>query len=186
MNANLKAEQQAASSACSADAQYFDSGAHRLFGWYHRPQPGTPVPFGVVVCKPFGYEAICAHRSVRAFADATASLGAPTLRFDYAGTGDSSEIDRQSNQIEIWIQDVIAAVDELRRISGVRRVYLLGIRLGALLAALAASRYSAVAGLILVAPILSGRRYTRELRTMRLASTIGAEPAGGNGDTTAD
>jgi alpha-beta hydrolase superfamily lysophospholipase len=169
-----------------ADALYFDSGAHRLFGWYHRPHPGKPTPFGVVLCKPFGYEAVCAHRSVLAFADAAASLGAPTLRFDYAGTGDSSEIDPPSNQLEIWIQDVIAAVEELRRISGVRRVYLLGFRLGALLAALAASRCSAVAGLILIAPILSGRRYVRELRTMRLASTIGAEPPGGTGaDATA-
>jgi hypothetical protein len=69
-------------------ALYFDSGAHRLFGWYHRPSIDKAADFGVVVCKPFGYEAICAHRSIRVFAEAAASLGAPTLRFDYAGTGD--------------------------------------------------------------------------------------------------
>jgi pimeloyl-ACP methyl ester carboxylesterase len=162
-----------------ADALYFDSGAHRLFGWFHRPHPGKIADFGVVVCKPFGYEAICAHRSVRAFSDAAASLGAPTLRFDYAGTGDSSEIDSRADQLEIWIQDVIAAIGEVRRLSGVHRVYLLGFRLGALLATLAAGRCDAVAGLILVAPIISGRRYVRELRTMRLAASMGSESSGG-------
>jgi alpha-beta hydrolase superfamily lysophospholipase len=161
-----------------ADALYFDSGAHRLFGWYHRPHPDKTANFAVVVCKPFGYEAICAHRSVRAFSDAAASLGAPTLRFDYAGTGDSSEIDPQADQLEIWIQDVIAAVGEVRRVSGLQKVYLLGFRLGALLATLAAGRCDAVAGLILVAPIISGRRYVRELRTMRLAASMGSESLG--------
>ena len=39
---------------------------------------------GVVICNPFGYEAICSHRSVRTFAEAAAAAGAPTLRFDYA------------------------------------------------------------------------------------------------------
>jgi len=162
-----------------ADALYFDSGAHRLFGWYHRPHPDKRANFAVVVCKPFGYEAICAHRSVRAFSDAAASLGAPTLRFDYAGTGDSSEIDPRADQLEIWIQDVIAAVGEIRRLSGLHRVYLLGFRLGALLATLAAGRCDAVAGLILVAPVISGRRYVRELRTMRLAASMGSESSGG-------
>ena len=162
-----------------AEALYFDSGPHRLFSWYHKPYSGKTTTFGVVICKPFGYEAICAHRSIRAFADATASIGAPTLRFDYAGTGDSTDIDLRVDQLEIWIQNVIAAVDALRSLSGVQRVYLLGFRLGALLAALASARCSAVAGLILIAPILSGRRYVRELRTMRLAASMGSKAPSG-------
>jgi alpha-beta hydrolase superfamily lysophospholipase len=112
---------------------------------------------------------------MRSFADAAAALGIPTLRFDYAGTGDSSEIDPDADQIEIWIQDVVAAVREVRRISGAQRVYLLGFRLGALLAMLASDRCEAVAGLVLVAPIVNGRRFVRELRTMRLAATMGIE-----------
>jgi alpha-beta hydrolase superfamily lysophospholipase len=158
------------------DALYFDSGKHRLFGWIHKPPPGRSTDSAVVVCKPFGYEAICSHRGVRAFADAAASLGLPTLRFDYTGTGDSSEIDPAADQLEIWTSDVVAAVHEVRRLTGARRIYLLGFRLGALLAMLASARCDAIAGLVLVAPIVNGRRFVRELRTMRLAATMGAEP----------
>jgi len=129
-----------------------------------------------VVCKPFGYEAVCAHRSVRAFAETAASLGVPTLRFDYMGTGDSSEIDPQADQLEVWSKDVIAAVAELQRLTGVEQVHILGFRLGALLAVLAAGQCKAVTGLILVAPIISGRRYLRELRMTQLAGSIVSDP----------
>jgi alpha-beta hydrolase superfamily lysophospholipase len=112
---------------------------------------------------------------VRSFAESAAKIGVPTLRFDYSGTGDSAELDPRADQLEKWVQDVIAAAAELRRIGGVERVYLLGFRLGALLATLAAARCRTISGLILVSPILSGRRYLRELRTVRLASSIGAE-----------
>jgi alpha-beta hydrolase superfamily lysophospholipase len=164
-----------------ADALYFDSGKHRLFGWLHQPAATNVARIGLVVCKPFGYEAVCAHRSVRAFSEAAANLGVPALRFDYAGTGDSAELDPEADQLEVWVQDVIAAVDALRRFADVERVYVLGFRLGALLATLAAIRCQDVSGLMLVGPIISGRRYLRELRMTRLAAAIGAAPAESSG-----
>src|SRR5271166_6579701 len=177
MSADPVIEHEITPTARLADALYFDSGDHRLFGWLHRAPTGKSANTGLVVCKPFGYEAVCAHSSVRAFAETAASLGVPTLRFDYRGTGDSSEIDPQDDQLEVWTKDVIAAVAELQRLTGVEQVHLLGFRLGALLATLAASRCKAVTGLILVAPIISGRRYLRELRTTQLAASIGSDLA---------
>ena len=162
-----------ATGAGSAVPLYFESAAHRLFAWLHRPAVQAAPGLGLVICKPFGYDALCAHRSMRAFAEAAVQLGVPALRFDYRGTGDSDDTDPAADQIDLWRQDVVAAVSELRRQTGVQRVCLLGFRLGALLAILAAAGSEAVEAVMVVAPVLSGRRYLRELRTTQLAA---AEP----------
>jgi len=165
------------------EAIYFDSGEHQLFGWLYTPPADATAKLGLVICKPFGYEALCSHRGLRAFAEAAAACGIATLRLDYLGTGDSEEIDPQADQLSAWTRDVISAVDELRRRTAVQHVCLLGVRLGALLAALAARDCAAVTSLILIAPIVSGRRYLRELRTNRMFASLldaqlaGAEPA---------
>lgn len=157
-----------------AEPFYFDSGNHKLFGWLHHPYGDKRSNIGLVICKPFGYEAMCSHRSVRVLADAAAAIGVPSLRFDYLGTGDSANIAPDADQLEVWSKDVAAAAYELRRRTGVAHVCLLGIRLGALLAMIAARQCEILAALILVAPVISGRRYLRELRTLRLAASLGA------------
>ena len=48
------------------------------------------------------------------------------------------EIDPQADQLEVWTRDALAAAQELRRRSGVTQICFLGVRLGALLATLAA------------------------------------------------
>jgi dienelactone hydrolase len=178
MNANAPAGTAATEGPAAQQPIYFPSGEHRLFGWLHLPA-GATSGWGVVVCKPFGYEALCAHRSVRAFADAAAAIGMPALRFDYAGTGDSADIDPGAGQIDLWTGDIIGAVAELRRLTGVSRVCLLGFRLGALLSVLA-SRQCPVDALALVAPVLSGKRYLREIRTLQMAADA-AEAANSSG-----
>jgi alpha-beta hydrolase superfamily lysophospholipase len=154
----------------TAQPLYFSSGAHRLFGWLHCIPNDVPRSLGLVICKPFGFEAMSAHLSVRAFAEAAADLGIPTLRFDYGGTGDSEDLEPAADQLDAWLQDVVAAIHELQTRSGVEQVCLLGIRLGALLAVIAASRTPQVKALIAVAPVISGKRYIRELRTFELAA----------------
>src|SRR5579871_3803249 len=147
---------------------YFSSGDNRLFGWVHAPAQ-TASDLGVVICSPFGYESICSHRSVRAFAESIAGLGFPTLRFDYAGTGDSADTDENDDQLTFWVNDVLAAIAALRRATRVNRICLMGIRLGSLLAALASSQSELVDSLILIGPVLSGRKYVRELRMTQMA-----------------
>jgi alpha-beta hydrolase superfamily lysophospholipase len=139
-----------------------------------------PPKFGLVICKPFGFEALCGQRSVRTFAEAATDQGVPALRFDYHGTGDSANIDAGADQIETWVQDILAAVEELRRRTGVERVGLVGLRLGALLATLAAARSTAISALFLISPVVSGKRYLRDLRTARLASLLGIEAEEGS------
>ncbi len=155
----------------SREPLYFSAGGHQLFAWLHSPAAGVRVAdVGMVICKPFGYESICANRSMREFADAAAALGLPSLRLDYAGTGDAEDLPPGSDELATWTQDILAAVQELQRRTGVTRICLLGIRLGALLASLAAARSRAVSALVLIAPVIDGRRYLRELRRVQLAA----------------
>ncbi len=160
------------------EALYIPSGDRQLFGWLHRPPGVIPARWGLVICKPFGFEALCGHRSMRAFAGMASGLGIPVLRFDYLGTGDSEEIEESADQIEVWTRDIVNAVAELRRRTGVAQVCLLGFRLGALLSVLAA-RQCQVDALALVAPVLSGRKYLREARTAQLAAEAAEAALGG-------
>ena len=164
----------AAMARVSAEPLCFPSGGRGLFAWLHSPARPDASGIGVVICKPFGNEALCSHRTVRVLAETVADLGIPALRFDYAGTGDSAELDPSSDQIHAWVSDIVAASSELQRLTGVQRVCLVGFRLGAALAALAALQCDHIGGLVLCAPVVSGRRYLRELRTTRLASLIAA------------
>ena len=116
------------------------------------------------------------------FAETIADAGIPALRFDYLGSGDSADIDENSDIVKRWTQDVISAVRELRHRTGVERVCVLGIRLGALLAALAAAECRMIESLILVGPVVSGRRYVRELRMTQLAGTAMSGIASPDGD----
>jgi alpha-beta hydrolase superfamily lysophospholipase len=162
-----------AQSGASAQPIYFGATEYRLFGWLH---PAAKAEIGVVLCQPFGYEAICAHRGTRAFAEAIAAAGIPALRFDYLGTGDSAEIDPQADQLQTWTRDVLIAAEELQLKTGVKQICLLGFRLGAMLAALAAAQSKSVTSVIAISPIKSGRRYLRELRTLRMAASMSADP----------
>jgi alpha-beta hydrolase superfamily lysophospholipase len=179
-------ELQGATAGAAAEPQYFPSGNYNLFGWLHWPGKEATANVGVVICKPFGFESMSGHLSLRTFAETAAELGIPTMRFDYVGTGDSDDLDPGADQIDAWVRDVVAAVNELQRRTGVERVCLLGFRLGALLAALAAPQCKCVSALIAVAPIINGGRYLRELRTFELAAArfaaaqedVAAAPAG--------
>jgi alpha/beta superfamily hydrolase len=166
---------------------YFDSGCETLFGWLHPALSATASAVGVVICNPFGYEAVCAHRSVRVFAETFAAAGMPTLRFDYFGSGDSSGAIQEENLIARWCDDILSAIEFMKRITGVRRICLIGVRLGALLAELVANR-NHVDFLVAVAPVTSGRRYIRELRAFQAAAdnrtpaVAVADPASPAGD----
>lgn len=135
----------------------------RCFGWLH-PANGR---HGVVLCNPFGYDALCTHRGWRRLAERIAARGMPVLRFDYPGAGDSLGDEEDPVRVEAWIDSIVAAVRYLRERTGVQQVSLCGLRLGATLAALAGERIGDIDGLVLLSPALSGRDYLRELRAHR-------------------
>ena len=151
-------------------------------GWLH-DAPGTR---GVVLCAAHGFEEFGARRGWRMLAETLAAAGLPTLRFDYAGTADSLGDEQDPERLAAWRASIAGAIDALRRTTGVREVYLVGLRLGALLAADVAARSGDVAGVALLAPPLSGRAYGRELAALSAmmappgaSSTVADEPLDG-------
>jgi alpha/beta superfamily hydrolase len=116
---------------------------------------------GVVICGPLGEEALNAYRAQVFLAENLAQAGFPTLRLSYYGTGDSTGEDDEPNRFRAWIDSILAAVRWMRSSCGVESVTLCGVRIGAALAAIAASECDAVHELILLAPV-TGRRFLRE------------------------
>jgi pimeloyl-ACP methyl ester carboxylesterase len=134
------------------------------FGWYHRGS----ADLGVVLCGPHGYEELCVHRHWRELARDLSAHDLPTLRFDYPGTGDSTGDDEMPYRVQAWLDGIRAAIAALRRLSGVDRVALVGLRIGALLAAAAAEQEGELAALVLLAPPGSGKACIRELRALAM------------------
>ena len=145
------------------------------FGWLHQPKDLRAAAC-VVLCNPFGYEALSAYRSARELADALAASGVAALRFDYPGTGDSSGNEDDPLRWRAWLDSIKAAVTLLREESGASRVTLCGLRLGATLAALAAQELGGVDDLVLLMPVISGKAYIRELE-LQQHTWLGAQRA---------
>ncbi len=137
-------------------------------GWLH----AGPGATGVVLCAPWGHEAMWSHRAWRHLAADLASAGMPVLRFDYPGCGDSAGTDEGPDRLSACAHSIVRAAQTLRAHTGVERVVLCGLRLGATLAVLAAEAMAADGGqrpdgLILLAPPVTGRTYLRELRALQ-------------------
>lgn len=163
-----------------AEPTIFRGGPGRqLAGFYHAPAEGHARSPGVVLCNPLGYEAMSAHRTIRHLAERLGAAGLPALRFDYRGTGDSSGSPRDPRIVAAWVDDVRAAVRELRERSGARSVALVGMRFGASLATVAAGEESDVEALVLWAPVVSGRAQVRALRAFRMLKEPKAKRADG-------
>jgi alpha-beta hydrolase superfamily lysophospholipase len=138
-----------------------------LFGFFHPPH-GVARTSAVVLCNPFGYESLCAHRAYRHLAEHLAAAGFPVLRFDHHGTGDSSGDDGDQGRVRAWIDGIHRAIEAVKARAHVATVSLFGVRLGATLAAIAGSERNDVDDLVLWAPLVSGKAYARELRAFRL------------------
>ena len=133
------------------------------FGWLHVPAAAVSAKTAVLLCPALGDEGLTAHSHFRRLAQSLAQAGYPTLRFDYPGTGDSCEVDPASERWGIWRKSVDTAANWLRNVTGAERLVLCGLRLGALLAAEAAHARADIAALVLLAPVLRGRTFIRQL-----------------------
>lgn len=140
------------------------------FGWFH-PAGASRRGEGIVLCRPIGYEANCTYEAYTQLAEKLADAGFDVLRFDYHGTGDSTGSDADSGRVRAWIDSTLLAIQELKQLAGVSRISLFGVRMGATLAAHAASELGGVESLVMWAPCLTGRAFSRELRAASVSRT---------------
>lgn len=128
-----------------------------LFGWF---SPGLGRR-GVILCGATGFEQLSAHRAWRELAGRIAATGCASLRFDYPGEGDSG--DAGAGSLTAWLGAIRRAVRFLREEGQAEEVVLVGLRLGATLAVLAAQE-GGIDRLALLAPCRTGRGYLREMK----------------------
>ncbi len=148
----------------------------RCVGWLH-PAEGAR---GIVICGSIGFEDLCGHKSLAILADRIAEGGQPVLRFDYHGAGDSIGDENDPDRIAVWKQNIRAAIAYLKDRTGVSEIGLVGLRLGATLAAEVAAEIGGVERIALIAPLATGKAYVRELKALsRVIGATNEEPAPG-------
>jgi pimeloyl-ACP methyl ester carboxylesterase len=145
---------------------YFGTGERRLFGIYEAAQR-LPARRAVLLCHPWGPDYVHAYRAQRQLAKMLTAAGMHVMRFDYYGTGDSAG-ETTAGDPDSWTTDIGAALEELQDTTETTRISVVGLRLGAVLAAQAAARSAArsdiaIESLVLWDPVIRGTEYLAEL-----------------------
>jgi len=157
---------------------YIGAASRPWFATVHMPAKGAANGVGLVIVPPFGYEAVCAHRGLRHLAVDAAAAGCVAVRVDLDGTGDSAGDDLDPDRVGRWRASINAAAD-LARARGADRIVFAGVRLGALLAASLARSPADVVGLVAIAPVVSGKRWLREMKALQGSLGLLPPPEGG-------
>lgn len=133
----------------------------QMYACHHFPAAKSTKSEAVLICNATAHEYERCHRAMRQLAIQLARGGRHTMRFDYSGTGDSAGDYTQSSMTQ-WRQDITDAVDECQRQSGKTKTCIIGIRLGATLAAQVAAKMNNVENLILYAPVTNANKLLAE------------------------
>jgi len=157
-----------------------DGGA--IFATVHLPLESQRSPTGVILCPPFGWDELGAHRSLRALAGVLAQAGHPALRFDLPGTGDSGGSPRDPGLLDAWTAAAATAAGWLRATSACERIVAVGVGLGGMVACRALALGAAIDDLVLWSVPAQGSMLVREMRAFaRMTNVEALEHAAANG-----
>jgi len=145
-------------------AQWLGRPDRPLFAWLDVPDDDL-VAGVAVICPTMGLEAAYSARALRALGRRLAASRWAALRLDYAGTGDSAGTWTDPGLVAEWLQGVRGAIGCARSL-GAPRVAVVGLRLGATLAAAELADGGGVDDLVLWDPCASGRKFLREQRAL--------------------
>lgn len=149
---------------------YFGTDEKPLMGWLHTPVSGVVRDQAVLVCPPLAVEYMSTYRALRYVCDYFANAGIPAMRLDYHGTGDSSGLNEDPDRLQDWLWSIEQAMTSLKKQTDCEHIGLFGLRFGATLAALVAERQT-LDFMVLWAPLISGRKYIREVRAIQMTGS---------------
>jgi pimeloyl-ACP methyl ester carboxylesterase len=152
--------------AVATAGHWFGPAQRPLLGWLSSPVSALGET-GVLILPPIGYAYWSSHRTLRVLAERLAGQGHTVLRFDYDGSGDSAGEQTDGERLSSWRASAAAAAAELREL-GAGRLVLVGMRLGGAIALLDGAALGADA-VVAWEPVVSGSRYTREIRLLATA-----------------
>jgi pimeloyl-ACP methyl ester carboxylesterase len=153
---------------------HFGTAERPLYGVHHEPVSRELRQSAVLICYPFAREYMRCHRALVRFCDRLAGSGYHCLRFDYFGTGDSAGENGDGN-VDEWINNTRSAAQELRHLSGLEKITIVGVRLGAAIALLAAAEDPKVEALVLWDPVVDGNRYIDRLEALHAEFVMDAD-----------
>ncbi len=145
------------------------------FGWLHLPKSGTARAI-VVICPPLGREVANALPAFQIVGSRLAEADIAVFRFSYSCTGDSAGSWDDPGHVAEWREDIGRAIAFAGTVTPAPPV-VVGMRMGALLAADALEPSAKVAGLVLWDPCASGRDFLRREAAL-LSTTFGAGQIG--------
>jgi hypothetical protein len=145
-------------------------GGARTVAIRSRPLAGSVSEIGWVICHSFGMEQIHLYRMEVRVARALSAAGFVVLRYHSQGYGDS-ELGASDVTLESHVAAAMDAAQLVREDGDVRGVAALGARFGGLVAATIAARGLADR-LVLIEPVVQGRRFMRDFLWQRVFSEM--------------
>jgi alpha/beta superfamily hydrolase len=152
----------------TAPVEFVSFGRKRTLLGVHSAATGRPRKTGIVICPSVALEYERCYRGLGILAQHLAASGFETLRFDYSCTGDSFGFAPDA-LIEHWAEDVAEAARELQQLANLPRIALLGMRLGALIAARALQHGARAQSLFCWDPPVTGAQWLDEMRALNRA-----------------
>ena len=145
-------------------AQWLGPSDRRIFSWLDLPDDNRIVG-AAVLCPAMGLEAAYSARALRDLAHRLAASRWAVLRVDYAGTGDSWGTWTDPGLVAEWRHSVREAIAYARSLEA-PRLAMVGLRIGATLAAAELAGSADVDDVVLWDPCATGKAFLREQRAL--------------------
>jgi pimeloyl-ACP methyl ester carboxylesterase len=155
----------------ASEPLFFVSADCPLYGMYCPPALVRDDSPALVACHGVGLEHAVTSRVVAQAVRQAAAIGYPAFLYHSRGHGDSAG-DFADVTFDSLVEDALAAARQVRKLSGARRILWLGLRVGGMVAASAATRTPECAGLVLWEPVTKGSDYFRQLIRGLLFSAV--------------